>query len=75
MSTQNLFFGAEIRAMMYTPVNPSFTIYKWGLRGSTLYRHVFVMSLKLSLAVWFCSLFKLIHKLVQRVAHFILYDL
>ena len=28
---------------MYTPVNPSFTILKWGLRGSTLYRHVFVM--------------------------------
>ena len=29
---------------MYTPVNPSFTIYKWGLRGSKLYRRVFVMS-------------------------------
>ena len=28
---------------MYTPVNPSFTIEKWGLRGSKLYRHVFVM--------------------------------
>ena len=28
---------------MYTPVNPSFTIQKWGLRGSKLYRHVFVM--------------------------------
>ena len=28
---------------MYTPVNPSFTIYKWGLRGSKLYGHVFVM--------------------------------
>ena len=28
---------------MYTPVNPSFTISKWGLRGSELYRHVFVM--------------------------------
>ena len=28
---------------MYTPVNPSFTILKWGLRGSKLYRHVFVM--------------------------------
>ena len=32
-------FRAEIRC---TPVNPSFTI-KWGLRGSKLYRHVFVM--------------------------------
>ena len=28
---------------MSTPVNPSFTIYKWGLRGSKLYRYVFVM--------------------------------
>ena len=28
---------------MYIPVNPSFTIYKWGLRGLKLYRHVFVM--------------------------------
>ena len=28
---------------MYTPVNPSFTIYKWGLSGSKLYRYVFVM--------------------------------
>ena len=25
------------------PVNPSFTIYKWGLRVSILYRYVFVM--------------------------------
>ena len=36
-------FWAEIWKIMYTPVNPSFTIWKWGLRGSTLYRHVFVM--------------------------------
>ena len=28
---------------MYTPVHPSFTIQKWGLRGSNLYRHVFMM--------------------------------
>ena len=28
---------------MYTPVNPSFTIKKWGLRGSKLYRYVVVM--------------------------------
>ena len=28
---------------MYTPVNPSFTRQKWGLRGSNLYKHVFVM--------------------------------
>ena len=38
-------FWAEIRKLMYTPVNPSFTIEKWGLRGSKLYRHVFVMAL------------------------------
>ena len=25
------------------PVNPSFSLKKWGLRGSKLYRHVFVM--------------------------------
>ena len=34
MSTHNLCFRGEIRKIMYTPVNPSFTIYKWGLRGS-----------------------------------------
>ena len=28
---------------MYTPVNPSLYIYKWGLKGSKLYRRVFVM--------------------------------
>ena len=36
-------FLSKIRKIMYTPVNPSFTIQKWGLRGSKLYRHVFVM--------------------------------
>ena len=36
---------------MYTPVNHSFTILKWSLRGSKLYRHVLVMvSLSLSLS-------------------------
>ena len=29
---------------MYIPVNPSFTIYKRGLRGSKLCRRVFVMN-------------------------------
>ena len=33
MSTYNLCFWAEIRKIIYTPVNPSFTIWKWGLRG------------------------------------------
>ena len=28
---------------MYTPVNPSFTLQKWGLRGSIFYRRVFMM--------------------------------
>ena len=37
-------FWAELRKIMYIPVNPSFTIEKRGLRGSKLYRHVFVMS-------------------------------
>ena len=37
------FFWAKIRKIMYTPVNPSFTIQKWDLRGSKLYRSVFVM--------------------------------
>ena len=36
-------FWSEIRKLMYTPVNPSFTILKWDLRGSKLYRYVFVM--------------------------------
>ena len=39
---QSMFFS-KIRKNMYTPVNPSFTIEKWGLRGSKLYRRVFVM--------------------------------
>ena len=39
----NLFLWAEIRTIIYIPVNPSFTVSKWGLRGSTLYRHVVVM--------------------------------
>ena len=39
---QSMFLN-EIRKIMYTPVNPCFTMWKWGLRGSELYRHVFVM--------------------------------
>ena len=42
-STQNLCFWAEIWKVLYTPVNPSFTLSKWGLRGSKLYKYVFVM--------------------------------
>ena len=36
-------FWAEIRKIIFTPVNPSFTIHKWGLWESKLYRYVFVM--------------------------------
>ena len=28
---------------MYTPINPCFTISKWGVRGNTLYGHVSMM--------------------------------
>ena len=28
---------------MYTPVNPSFTIYKWGVRGYKTHGHVILM--------------------------------
>ena len=52
----NLCFWAEIRKIMYTPVNPSFTIQKRGLRGSKLYRRVFVM-------IWQC--FKLLIWIMQ----------
>ena len=38
-------FLSRNKKIMYTPVNPSFIILKWGLRGSKLYRHVFVMQL------------------------------
>ena len=31
---------------MYTPVNPSFTILKWGVRGSSLHGLVYVMNFK-----------------------------
>ena len=37
-------FLSRNKKIIYTPVNPSFTILKWGLRESTLYRHVFVIT-------------------------------
>ena len=41
MGTQNLcFFYQNKKKIMYTPINPSFTILKWGLKGS---KHAFVM--------------------------------
>ena len=45
ISTHNLCFWAEIRKITYTPVNPSFTIQKRGLRASKLHRRVFVILL------------------------------
>ena len=36
-------FKSKNKKIMYTPVNPSFTIYKWGVRGSSLHGHVFVI--------------------------------
>ena len=39
---QSMFFS-KIRTMMYTAVNPSFTVWKWVLRGSKLYWRFFVM--------------------------------
>ena len=42
MSTHNLCFRAKIRKM-YTPVHPSFTIQKWGIRGYSIHGLVFMM--------------------------------
>ena len=39
---QSMFLSRN-RKIMSTPINPSFTIKKWGLKGLKLYRHVFVM--------------------------------
>ena len=35
---QSMFLSRNMKNNVY-PVNPSFTILKWGLRGSKLYRH------------------------------------
>ena len=48
-------FKAEIRNIMYTPVNPSITIEKLGLRGSKFYRYVFVMDSKTSTQTTCCG--------------------
>ena len=46
-SIHNLCFWSEIRKIMYTPIIPSLTIYKWVLRRSKLYRSVFVIEWRL----------------------------
>ena len=40
--SQSMFSFSKIRKIMYIPVNASLTILKWGLRGSKVYRSVFV---------------------------------
>ena len=40
---QSMFLSRN-KEIIYTPVNPSFTISRWGLKGSVLHRHVFVMT-------------------------------
>ena len=55
MSTPNLCFWAEIRKIMYTPVNPSFTKYKWGLRGQN-YIGMFSADM-VSRTLFYCSIF------------------
>ena len=37
-------FQSKNKKIMYTPVNPNFTIQTWGVRGSTLHGHVSLMS-------------------------------
>ena len=41
---QSMFLSRNKKNNVYL-VNPSFAIQKWGLWGSTLYRHVFIMAL------------------------------
>ena len=55
-------FWAEIRKIMYTPVNPSFTIQNWGLWGSKLYRHVFVMQYIHSYSHWYYAKAKSVYR-------------
>ena len=46
-------FLSRNKKIMYTAVNPSFTIQNWGLRGSKLYMHVFMMYIFCSGDVFF----------------------
>ena len=40
---QSMFWSKNVKKM-YTPVHPSFTIQKWGVRGYSLHGLVFVMA-------------------------------
>ena len=43
MSTHSLCFGAKIRKNRYTPTNPNFAIYKWGIRGYIIHGNVILI--------------------------------
>ena len=45
--TQYMFYGKN-KKIMYIPVNPSFTIYKWGVRGYKTHGHVILMHTKIN---------------------------
>ena len=40
---QSMFWSKNTK-ILYTPVNPYFTIQKWGVRGYSLHGHVFMMT-------------------------------
>ena len=42
--THDLCFRAKIRKYCIRSVNPSFTMYKWSVRESSLHGYVFVMA-------------------------------
>ena len=44
---QSMFLSRN-KKIMYTPLNPSFTIQKWGLRGSKIYRYMYVFVMVLA---------------------------
>ena len=53
-STNNVCLRAKLRKIMYTPVNPSFTVKNWGLRGSKLHGQVsLMMPIFITLKVFF----------------------
>ena len=43
-SVPTIYVLEQNKKIMYTPVNPSFTIYTWGVRGVFVHGHVFVMA-------------------------------
>ena len=47
---QQSMFGAKVRKIMYTPVNPILSILKWGVRGSSFHGHFSMMKFKVQLS-------------------------